>query len=174
MGFMELVKNIVIAISIVVILSMFFHYGFSTFKKAPLYEDFCNESIRMKTAPVYKDYGNLTEQEKLDRDEMNEYYVKCQKDFDLAREKYEKPRFIFLTTAGIIAIITGGLMISIEGIGIGILGGGVVSIISGSVGYWRYLRDSIRFLMLGIVLVVLIWVGVKLANRKNKVKKKRR
>ena len=174
MGFMELAKNIVLTISIVVILSMFLNYGFSTFKKAPLYEDFCNESIRIKTTPVYKDYENLTEQERLDIDKMNEYYIECQKDYELARENYERPRFIFLTISGIIAIIIGGLMISIEGIGIGILGGGVVSIISGSVGYWRHLSDYIRFLMLGIALFVLIWVGVKVARKsgKNKDRKK--
>ena len=102
---MGLAKNIVLTISIVIILSMFLHYGFSTFKKAPLYEDFCNETMRAKTTPIYKDYQNITEQEKLEIDEMNEYYIKCQKDYELARENYERPRFIFLTITGIIAII---------------------------------------------------------------------
>lgn len=168
------IKNVILTISIAIILVMFLNYGFDTFKKQPQYDDYCNETMRFKAVPLEKADRNITEQERIDAEKLNEYYQKCNKDYELAREKYERPRFIFLSITGLIAILIGGIMIKIEGIGIGIFGGGVISVISGTAGYWRHLSNSIKFLMLGIVLCVLIWVGVNISQRESNVKRRRK
>ncbi len=142
--------------------------------KAPDYNDYCNETVYPQK--VLGDNFTAAEKEAYDQI-IAEYQVKsneCNDKFELAMEKYQKPRFIFLATAGIIAIIIGGLIISIEGIGIGVLMGGVFSVISGTAGYWRQLGEYVKVFMLGAVLVVLIWVGVKIARREDKLKKKSR
>lgn len=174
MSFLGLAKNIVLAISISIILSMFLHYSFEIFVKSPDYRDYCNETIYPQK--VLGENFTAAEKEVYDKaiSEYQEKDIECQKSFELAMEKYQKPRFIFLAIAGIIAIIIGGLIISIEGIGIGVLLGGVFSVISGTAGYWRQLGEFVKVFMLGAVLVVLIWVGVKIAKRESKPKNKKK
>lgn len=105
------------------------------------------------------------------------YYQKecdCRVDYDKAQKSYEQTRFIVLITLGAATIVAGGLMFTFEGIGTGILGGGIITAISGTVSYWRYLGEVVRFLMLGFVLAVLIGIGiiVALKEKEKRLKEK--
>jgi len=42
-----------------------------------------------------------------------------------------------------------------------LLGGGVLTIIYGTIAYWSELADWARFIILGITLAILIWIGYK-------------
>lgn len=105
------------------------------------------------------------------------YYQKecdCRVGYDKAQKSYEQTRFIVLITLGALAIVTGGLMFTFEGIGTGILGGGVITAISGTISYWRHLGDVVRFLMLGFILAILVGVGiiVALKEKEKRLKEK--
>ena len=84
----------------------------------------------------------------------------CQQDFDKARNIYFRNVFIISGIVGIIAIVAGAVL-SIMSISAGLFGGGVLTIIYGTTNYWSELADWARFIILGIALAVLIYLGYK-------------
>jgi len=84
----------------------------------------------------------------------------CRQQFDDVREVYNRNVFIVATGIGIIALIA-GFAIKVAGVSSGIMGGGILTIIYGTIRYWTGLPDYGRFIILGIALVILIWLGYK-------------
>ena len=84
----------------------------------------------------------------------------CNVDFDKARNIYFRNVFIISGIVGIIAII-GGAMLRHMSVSAGLFGGGVLTIIYGTTNYWSELADYARFIILGIALAVLIYLGYK-------------
>ena len=85
----------------------------------------------------------------------------CQVEFDKVDEHYNRNVFIITSIVGLLALIVGGVLLSVEGVSAGIMGGGILTIIYGTIRFWTNLPDYGRFTILGIVLAVLIWVGYK-------------
>jgi len=84
----------------------------------------------------------------------------CNVDFDKARNIYFRNVFIISGIVGIIVII-GGAMLRHMSVSAGLFGGGVLTIIYGTTNYWSELADYARFIILGIALAVLIYLGYK-------------
>lgn len=84
----------------------------------------------------------------------------CNVDFDTARNIYFRNVFIISGIVGIIAII-GGAILGHMSVSAGLFGGGVLTIIYGTTNYWSELADYARFVILGIALAVLIYLGYK-------------
>lgn len=84
----------------------------------------------------------------------------CQQDYNKARNIYFRNVFIISGIVGIIAIIIGAVL-KITSVSAGLFGGGVLTIIYGTTNYWSELADWARFIILGIALVVLIYLGYK-------------
>ena len=84
----------------------------------------------------------------------------CRKELEDVREIYNRNVFIFATGLGLVAIITGFAlgMASVSG---GLMGGGILSIIYGTIRFWSDLPDYGRFIIFGIALATLIWLGYK-------------
>ena len=74
---------------------------------------------------------------------------------------YNRNVFIILEIAGLIAFLLGLFAINAKAVSNGFLGGGVLSLIIGTVRYWSGMDDYLRFGILGIALAILIWVGYK-------------
>jgi len=69
----------------------------------------------------------------------------------------------------IIAIIVGAKLWKKEGVGSGFLGGGVLTVIWALMytsQYWITLNKYFRLLAVGVVLVLLIWIGYKKLEKK--------
>ena len=84
----------------------------------------------------------------------------CNVDFDKARNIYFRNVFIISGIVGIIAIIIGAVL-GVMSVSAGLFGGGVLTIIYGTTNYWSELADWARFIILGIALAVLIYLGYK-------------
>ncbi len=84
----------------------------------------------------------------------------CREDFDNAREKYNRNVFIVATGIGIITLII-GFALKMASVSAGLMGGGVLTTLYGVVRYWTDLPDYGRFIILGIALIILIWLGYK-------------
>lgn len=170
------VKNLILGAIIAVILVMFLAYGTNLAYESPKYEDYCPQAMR----PYIE---NETQQSC----EMNngtwipqniecikapcpqgycDYYSKCQPLYDNAEKAYSKNMFIIALAAGIIIIAVSALLISVPSIAGGLMLGSLFFIIYGTARYWRFMNDWLRFILLGIALVVLIYIGYRLANRK--------
>ena len=84
----------------------------------------------------------------------------CQQDYDKARNIYFRNVFIISGIVGIIVVIVGAVL-HITSVSAGLFGGGVLTIIYGTTNYWSELADWARFIILGIALIVLIYLGYK-------------
>ena len=104
----------------------------------------------------------------------------CNVGFDNARNIYFRNVFIISSIVGIIVVIIGAVL-SLTSVSAGLFGGGVLTIIYGTMNYWSELADWARFIILGIALAVLIYLGYKgfsvfgfsKKEEINKVKKKK-
>ena len=85
----------------------------------------------------------------------------CNKEYRDKREIYNRNVFIIAVVAGLIAVVLGGIVLKLESVSAGIMGGGVLLIIYGTLRYWGDMGDVLRFIILGAVLVVLIWLGYR-------------
>ena len=84
----------------------------------------------------------------------------CQQDYEKARNIYFRNVFIISGIVGIVVIIIGAVL-HITSVSAGLFGGGVLTIIYGTMNYWSELADWARFIILGIALAVLIYLGYK-------------
>ncbi|GAG10307.1 unnamed protein product [marine sediment metagenome] len=83
-----------------------------------------------------------------------------------ARDKYNLNLFIILIIIGAVAITVGLFLYSFEGIGSGIFGGGVLTVIYGSIISWGVLNKYLKITLLFVVLVLLIFLGYKKLEKK--------
>ena len=162
-------KKTILSLSIAIIFVFFIGYGIETFYESPDYNSKCNpdkminknikdESSCLKLDGTWKmepvpKYTNQTG--------YCDFYSKCDSEWDLIKEKYNENVFIITFIIGIVGLIIGSYFIKIESVGSGIMGGGTLTIIYGTLRYWSELNDFMRFIILGIVLIILIWIGYK-------------
>ena len=150
-------------------------------------EQLCRKLTDQYACEQTSEENRQSEQECYDRKGMPTYTVQsngcnvykdcsfCNLDFEKAREKYNRIVFISAGIVGIAAMIIGAAMLALESVGAGIMGGGVLTVIYGTIRYWGNLPDVGRFVMLGIALAVLIWLGYKkLATGKGQGKKNKK
>lgn len=86
---------------------------------------------------------------------------KCEDEFDKARDVYNKNVFIICAVIGLITIAVAGIYLKKESVGAGTLAGGVLTVIYGTIRYWEGLGQIMRFMLLGLILALLIWIGYK-------------
>jgi len=173
-------KQIFLAIAIAIVFVFFVGFGIATFYEQPEYEDFCEERFFEKPVPraltgagncTYvepdedlknqcKDKGDIAS--KYDQNGCVESYFceTCNKEFRDTREVYNRNVFIVATGIGIITLII-GFALALASVSSGLMGGGILTIIYGTIRYWSNLQDYGRFIILGITLVILIWMSYK-------------
>lgn len=88
-----------------------------------------------------------------------DYY--CREDYNEAREDYNRNVFIITLFIGLIGLVVGGIVLRVESVGTGLMGGSLLTILYGVIRYWGEAPDILRFTILGIVLAVLVWIGYK-------------
>jgi len=162
------IKETILGISIALILALFVGYGIQTFYDSPKYEDFCNLTTRdITTENDCLIQGGqwvatpIKEGAELKKEGFCDVQYSCRNDFDEASQKYNKVVFIIAIILGLSAVILGGVILKLPSVSAGIMGGGALTIIYGTLRYWGNLADVGRFFVLGIVLAVLIWIGYK-------------
>ena len=175
-------KRTILGISIAIILALFIGYGINTFYNPPRYDDFCGGKFpepRMiekeniaKCELIFKANQQFEEschQEdaivRYETDEDGCQVAKecdmCNKEFRDTSEIYNRNVFIVTAILGLIFVTLGGIILKLESVSTGIMGGGVLTIIYGTLRYWGDMADVGRFIILGFVLGVLIWIGYK-------------
>ena len=168
----SMVKQTILTIAIALVLVFFVAYGISVFYESPQYEDYCGE--RTKTA--FPRFSNETaclenggrwdpnQRPCLEGVECPEGFCDadftCRKEYDGARDLYNRDVFIASLILGLI-IIVAGVLLKLESVSVGIMGGGVLLIFYGMIRYWGELGKFVRLGLLGAVLAALIWIGYK-------------
>lgn len=176
------IKAVALAVSIVIVLNLFVNMGIDTFYPSPEFENFCAdvegkvldtrdaceavggewivpgqafEGGRYSPVPVTKE----------DAVEYCDAYAGCRDEYEVAREVYDRNVFIILVIAGLISLGIGYGISAAEAVSSGLVFGGVLSFIIGTMRYWSNMDEYLRFIILGIVLAILIWIGYSKLSR---------
>lgn len=182
------IKNFVLGIGIVVVYALMLWQGIETFYPEPKYEDFCDVNIGPRSFPeiaqtncvfppnleakqnaCYKAKGEF----RYEYDEkgciIDGYCDECSIFFNEASDKYSRNIFIISLITGFITFIIGFAILKIEPVGSALIGSGIWAIFYGTVRNWRNFGAGIRFALLFVVLIILIWLAIRL----NKTRKER-
>lgn len=167
------IRQTILSVSIALIFALFVGYGISTFYGSPKYEMYCKDRFGMgayETKEACEAEGGRWFEIECPEDIENcksgycDPSYTCMQEYDSAREVYDRNVFIITLIIGLVAIITGGIMLSVESVGSGIMGGGVLTVVYGTIRYWGHAPDALRFTILGVALAVLLWLGYTRLN----------
>ncbi len=175
------VKTVALALAIVVVFNLFVHMGLNTFYPSPQFDDFCpqEEAVPQTQEQCETDGGKwLTPGEVTDTrfeparvpslattEPYCDATYTCRQAFEDANEVYRRNAFIVWVVAGFIALVAGQMIAGSAAVSSGLTFGGVLSFIIGATGYWSNMDEVLRFIILGVVLVVLIWLGYRKARK---------
>tara|TARA_Y100000310_G_scaffold345853_1_gene471440 strand:- start:24769 stop:25314 length:546 start_codon:yes stop_codon:yes gene_type:complete len=173
-------KYVLLAVAIAIVFAFFVGFGIASFYREPKYDDFCDEEFFPKPYPrtvvettecpytepddelkaQCKDKGDISANYDEDGCVESYYCETCRKEYEDVRENYNRNVFIVATGIGIIVLII-GFALKMASVSSGLMGGGILTIIYGTMRYWSDLPDIGRFIILGITLAILIWLGYK-------------
>lgn len=153
-------------------LNLFFGYSLKIIYNAPEWEDFCEEKQvieKIESKDVCIERGGQWNESKemiIGRDEgieINQCDLNfiCAKNFETARESYEKKVFITLIVLGVTSIVVGLFLGAFEAVSTALSFGGVLSFVIASIRYWQYASEYLQVVILGLALTALIYVGIK-------------
>lgn len=156
-------RNFVIGLAVFILASFVVVYGLNMIIEKPNYEDFCggnlyeidNAATCASAGGIWKNYST-TEKETLVRAGECSSPIKCYDDYNEANKKFRKIIFLFSVPLGVIIIVLGALIFSINSVGIGLMLAGVFTLIYGAGGYWQYGENWMRFLasLVGLIAVI--------------------
>jgi hypothetical protein len=165
-------KEIIIAITIAIIFALFIGYGIEVFDPNADQDTFCpenlydidNEEECLNSKGTWGTNSNKPRVPVKEYEAVEEEFCspakECYDAYDLARTKHDKIVFIVSIIVGLIAIFA-GVLLKKDPVSTGILSGGILLIIYGTIRYWQHANDILKFILLGIVLAVLIWISYK-------------
>ena len=140
------IKEIILGIAIAIIFLMFCVFGTKLIYDEPKYEDYC-------------DYQEFSETDYINESYYTQVYRECSDKYNEANKDYSKKMFIISLIFGILVIVGCTIFISTNSISGGLMFGSLMFIIYGTGRYWNYMDDLVRFIILSIALVVLIYVS---------------
>ncbi len=170
-------KEIGLAIAIIILTIFVTFYGINTLFPSVSYEDYCGD---MRVAKVIENKsecdnlgGNWVIYDCFKEPCLEGYcdfYSKCEVEFDSARESRSQKVFFIALPLAIIIILGGAFVFGLEYVGVGLIGGGVGTLIYGSGALWPYAGNFVKFVLSLIALIALIWFAYWI-NKKSKKKK---
>ena len=165
------IKHLILGIAIALISVFFFAYAIQAVYPAPEYSDFCLQKIYENKTECELSGGTWNyPNEDISASEGKEpmpmpekgYCMndKCSKDYNNAREPYERNVFFVNLIIGIVVLV-GAFFLALEAVSAGMMGGAVLLIVYGTIRYWGSLSDIWRTLVLGLSLIALITLAYK-------------
>lgn len=176
-------KQVALSISIAVVLAFFIGFGIETFYPGPDYEK-CNVAYDFpKMVNNNCTQGTTTEEQSCYTTRGSPVYNHssgcpvyescnyCYRDLEDERKPYDRNVFVIASVIGIIAILLGTLKLTHESVSTGIMAGGVLSVLYGTFRFFPQADNWMRFLAMGLILTILIWIGYKKLNFDNTKRK---
>lgn len=167
----DLWKKLALSAAIVVALNVFLYAGIDTFYPQPKYEDFCPIMVEPAKAPETDQKScNLSGgdwvQPAVGGAYCNIAYKApdqaCNTAYNDAVQPRQRNTFLVMSIFGLLALLAGMNIKKFPmSVGRGLSYGGVVAMFLGTASYWGSMADYWRFIVSTIILVILIWVGMK-------------
>ena len=160
-------KQKLLALAIAIILVSFIAVGIDTFYKAP--ENPCNKIYETRPKAFISNCELLQEpnktvcfnEQQLFYDNQSIQSQKCFEEFQPRENFYKRNVFIILTILGVLSIILGTLVKNLHALSFGLMLGGLIDIVYAIIRYWANMNEYFRFIILGILLGILIWISYK-------------
>jgi len=164
-------KKLALSAAIVVALNVFLYAGIDTFYPQPQYEDFCpimpaptkEAAIDQKSCNL--DGGNWVLPAVGDSYCEMAYKApdqECNTAYNDATQPRQRNTFLMMTVFGFLALLAGMTIKKFPmSVGRGLSYGGVAAMFLGTASYWGSMADYWRFIVSAVILVILIWVGMK-------------
>ncbi len=179
------VKNLVLGIGIVIVYGLLLWQGIEAFYPSPQYEDYCTSvqayypdmyamkptgELECAVNPSPQQYNECSEQggylapESYDNLGCPVSYTceLCSKELSDATKSHGKTVFIIALIIGILTLIIGYAVLTVEPVGSALLASGIWAIFYGSAWNWSNLSSVWRFFLLLVALVLLIWFALRL------------
>ena len=151
------IKQILLGIIIGVVLLMFLVFGAKLIYETPQYDKYCNYT------QIY---------EKNDTSLQTQLSQQCSQNYDTASKNYSQKMFVLSLIIGVLIITGSVIFIENHPVSGGFMFGSLMFLIYGTGGYWRYMNDWLRFIILGIALGILVYVSYWIGKREKKIKRK--
>ncbi len=168
-------------LGIIIVLNLFFAYALKVIYNAPEWDEYCQkeqvekridtEESCLEVGGAWKEndktyeamrYDPVAEQAILEKTNgWCDRHYECRLNYEEDRESYEKNVFMTLVALGVISIIVGFFMASIELVSMALSLGGVLTFIVASIRYWEFAGEYLQVGILALALAVLIYLGVK-------------
>lgn len=174
--FGKIFRNLIIGIGIFILTLFVVIYGISVFYPSVDYDDYCGKFYKITNEADCINAGGTWQEAELKSVEAvpNGFCSEsrtCQDDYDNANGKRSKNVFIIAVPLGLILIILGAFIFHLNSVGIGIMFGGIGTLIYGAGNYWRYSDNLFKFIISLIGLAVLIFLAYWFNGRIGKRKK---
>ena len=162
-------KQTLFTLAIAIIFAFFVGYGIEVFHDAPDREDYCGKSLwQIDDANECEEAGGVWNKEADRPIGAGETEFKglcsepksCYDGFNLANARHDKVVFVVGIIVGLLAVL-GGLVLKKEFVSVGFVMGGILTILYGTLRYWRHANDVLKFVLLGIALAVIVWTAYK-------------
>jgi len=176
-------KNLVIGIAIIILTIFVTFYGINMFFPKPQYEDYCNmskfQNVLVETQTTCADMGGIWYPQNIECIKAPcpqgycDLYYQCNQEYNDVLKVRARNVFFVALPLGILIIALGAFVFGLESVGVGIMGGGIGTLIYGSGAYWPFSENWIRFIISLVGLIILIWIAYWFNNKfeKNKGRK---
>ncbi len=162
-----------LAVAIVIVVNLFFHYVIATFYAEPKFETYCPmNNVVLNDAVSCVDHGGQWTNNQFSPKEVTEAVKSgaslgwcdanftCNKTYTVAHSIYNRNVFIILIVLSLV-ILTLGIFLPVEVLSLGFSWSGVLSLIIASGQYWSDANNWMRLVILALALGALIWLAIK-------------
>lgn len=162
----HLSKKIALSLGLVILVNVFYFSGIQTYSQAPRYEDYFPVSsldINYEQGAC-EEYGGTWMKAQAGAPawcDAQAVYTAQQNAWDTAQKAHQKTVFLISLPLGIFTLVLGLFASLPMAVSSGLMYGGLLTSIIGTVGYWGHMEDYLRFGVSGIALLFLFILGVK-------------
>ena len=179
----DFLKKIGLGLSIIIIFNLFVHLGLTLFYEAPEVESHCQENEYIQSSEVDTQQGCQKIGGKWKKDsQIGDYWCdlslapaeyiysesivvsrdsECYQAYEAASDKHSGNGFIIILVIFAVVITVGMFVRRSKAVSSGLIYGSLVLLISGIIRYWEGVEDVWKFVMLGIALAVLVYLGFR-------------
>jgi hypothetical protein len=164
-------KNIILGIGIIIVFGLLLWQGIETFHPSPQYEDYCglrlDKRIPMINQETCEELGGRWNSHDYPLPETNitgycDEDFTCRQQFEDAQKLHSQVAFYVSLIAGLIVLILGITILHMEPVGSALIGSGIWALFWGSAINWRNFTSGIRFTLLLVAFIFIIYVTLRL------------
>src|SRR3989338_5473031 len=158
-------KKIALALAIIVLLNLFVYTGIRTFYSGPDRNDYClDHRVPLITEQDCTNAGGQWVQNPREpgvaKPVPDGYCTDkpaCFTQYEELLKPYNRNVFIIYVILGLLSLLL-GFMLKVDTVSAGLNFCAVVLLVTGTVRYWTNMQDYLRFIIVGLALIIAIWI----------------